>query len=232
MVSRFTSPTGITRSSKKPASQAATACWWLSKAIWSWSARDSFHSLAVISVCSPIDRPVVRLATLGIQSFRSLALSLVRCASFWPVVLAAWKPLSQSEKPMLAPTWTLLMLSTPPTRARSRPRPSIMPAASMTPIMLVEQAMIVEKAGMVGSAPASSSTSRAMLLQVRLGITVPQIAKSGRAPCASMAWTTGTDRAMASWSFSGPSTLAKGVRRPAASQMSGLDAMIVILWKA
>jgi hypothetical protein len=149
--------------------------------------------------------------------------------------LAAWKPLSQSEKAMLAPTWTLLMLSTPPTRARSRPRPSIMPAASITPIMLVEQAMIVEKAGIVGSAPASSRTSRARLLQVRLGITVPQMAKSGRAPpsfresWASMAWTTGTDRAMASWAFSGPSTLANGVRRPAASQMSGLDAMIVIL---
>ena len=71
------------------------------------------------------------------------------------------------------------MLSTPPTSARLRLLPSIMPAASIAPIMLVEQAMMVEKAGIVAGAPASISTSRAMLLQVRLGTTVPQAAKSG-----------------------------------------------------
>ena len=57
-----------------------------------------------------------------------------------------------------------------------------MPAASMAPIMLVEQAMTVEKAGIVGVEPASISTSRAMLLQVRFGTTAPQTAKSGRPP--------------------------------------------------
>ena len=48
--------------------------------------------------------------------------------------------------------------------------------------MLVEQAMTVENAGTVGSTPASISTSRAMLLQLRLGTTLPQTAKSGLAP--------------------------------------------------
>jgi hypothetical protein len=53
-------------------------------------------------------------------------------------------------------------------------------AASMAPIMLVEQAMMVEKAGVRGSMPASISTSRAMLLHIRLGTTAPHTAKSGR----------------------------------------------------
>ena len=91
-----------------------------------------------------------------------------------------------------------------------------MPAASIAPIMLVEQAITVEKAGMVGSPPASSSTSRARLLQVRFGMTVPQTAKSGLA-FASIALTTGTDRLIASWPARAPSTLANGVRTPAAS---------------
>lgn len=75
-----------------------------------------------------------------------------------------------------------LRLSTPPTIARLLLSPSIMPAASITPIMLVEQAMTVEKAGTVASMPASISTSRAMLLQVRLGTTAPHTAKSGLPP--------------------------------------------------
>ena len=44
----------------------------------------------------------------------------------------------------------------------------------MAAAMLVAQAMTVEKAGIVGATPASISTSRAMLLHVRLGATTPQ----------------------------------------------------------
>ena len=97
-----------------------------------------------------------------------------------------------------------------------------MPAASMAPIMLVEQAMTVEKAGTVASMPASISTSRAMLLKVRLGTTTPHTAKSGLPPLSSptMWRATGTESSMASKAASAPSTLAKGVRTPAASQMS------------
>ena len=74
------------------------------------------------------------------------------------------------------------MLSTPPTSARLRVTPSIIPAASKAATMLVAQAITVENAGTVGETPASISTSRAMLLHVRLGTTVPQTAKSGAAP--------------------------------------------------
>ena len=97
-----------------------------------------------------------------------------------------------------------------------------MPAASIAPIMLVEQAMTVEKAGMVASMPASISTSRAMLLKVSEGTTTPHTAKSGLPPFSrSTMWrATGTESSMASKAASAPSTLAKGVRTPAASQMS------------
>jgi hypothetical protein len=66
--------------------------------------------------------------------------------------------------------------------------------------MLVEQAITVEKAGIVGSTFASSNTSRAILLHVRFGSTVPHAAKSGFAPasCAIMACTTGTESSTAS----------------------------------
>jgi hypothetical protein len=57
------------------------------------------------------------------------------------------------------------MLSTPPTSARLRPTPSIIPAASIAAIMLVAQAITVENAGTVGGTPASISTSRATLLR-------------------------------------------------------------------
>ncbi len=92
----------------------------------------------------------------------------------------------------------------------------------MAPIMLVEQAMMVEKAGTVASMPASIRTSRAMLLKVRDGTTMPHTAKSGLPPFKrSTMWrATGTDSSMASRLPSGPSTLANGVRTPAASQTS------------
>src|SRR3546814_10414341 len=65
----------------------------------------------------------------------------------------------------------LLMLSTPPTSASRRLVPLIMPAASIAPIMLVEHAITVDSAVIVAGAPASISTSRAMLLHVRFGTT-------------------------------------------------------------
>src|SRR3546814_643079 len=101
--------------------------------------------------------------------------------------------------------------------------PLIMPAASIAPIMLVEHAITVDSAVIVAGAPASISTSRAMLLHVRFGTTLPQIAKSGTTPPArcSIACATGTDRPIASSLDNAPSTLANGVRTPAASQMSG-----------
>src|SRR5580693_7851009 len=82
--------------------------------------------------------------------------------------------------------------------------------------------MVVENAAMVRGKPASISTSLARLLQVRLRTTEPQTAKSGVAPrsCAAIACATGTDKAMASSLLSAPSTLAKGVLTPAASQTS------------
>src|SRR3546814_4941484 len=69
------------------------------------------------------------------------------------------------------------MLATPPTSASRRLVPLIMPAASIAPIMLVEHAITVDSAVIVAGAPASISTSRAMLLHVRFGTTLPQIAK-------------------------------------------------------
>src|SRR6185503_9485414 len=103
------------------------------------------------------------------------------------------------------------------------------PAASIAPIMLVEQAITVEKAGVVGSMPAFISTSRAMLLHIRLGTTAPHTAKSGLPFSRStMCRATGTDSSIASSAFSAPSTLAKGVRTPDASQTStgrGMEAL-------
>ena len=63
--------------------------------------------------------------------------------------------------------------------------------------MLVEHARTTENAGMLGLSLASSQTSRAMLLHPRLGMTVPQTARSGSAKFA-IAWTTGTDNETAS----------------------------------
>ena len=101
----------------------------------------------------------------------------------------------------------------------------------MAPIMLVEQAMTVEKAGTVASMPASISTSRAMLLKVRLGTTTPHTAKSGLPPLSSATmWrATGTESSMASKAASAPSTLANGVRTPDASQTSpaGVSALFI-----
>ena len=69
-----------------------------------------------------------------------------------------------------------------------------MPAASITPMKLVEQASTVENAGMVGSRSAAKISSRAMLEMVGSGITSPQTTKSGRARAA-IALATGVERA-------------------------------------
>ncbi len=69
-----------------------------------------------------------------------------------------------------------------------------MPAASIVPTKLDEQASTVENAGMVGSRPASNTSSRAMLDKVGSGITWPQTRKSGRA-LAAIALATGTESA-------------------------------------
>ena len=172
-------------------------------------------------------RPDVRLATAGIQSRMSRSCTCVTWSSFWPSDRACWNLRNQSESLWPSPICTRLRLSTPPTSARLQLSPSIMPAASMAPIMLVEQAMTVEKAGIVGSMPASISTSRAMLLHIRLGTTAPQTAKSGRPRFSNPTiWrATGTESSIASRSAKAPSTLAKGVRTPEATQTSVVRAM-------
>ena len=53
--------------------------------------------------------------------------------------------------------------------------------------MLVAQAITTENAGMYGLTPASSATSRAILLQCKLGATVPQTMTSGLLPALSLA---------------------------------------------
>jgi hypothetical protein len=65
----------------------------------------------------------------------------------------------------------------------------------IAPVMLVEHASTTENAGTLGLSLASSQISRAILLQPRLGITLPQTTRSGSA---AMACTTGTDRLIAS----------------------------------
>jgi hypothetical protein len=72
------------------------------------------------------------------------------------------------------------MVSAPPTMTTSMPGP-IMPAAAKAAVMLEAQAKVTENEGTVGSSFASSQISRATLLQPRLGMTVPQITRSGRA---------------------------------------------------
>src|SRR6185312_9893809 len=138
-----------------------------------------------------------------------------------PKVFACDMRRMKSESPCGSPICTRLMLSTPPHIARFTSRPSI-PAASNTATMLVEHASTVENAGMAGSSFASITSSRAMLLQPRLGATVPHTTRSGRAlagSCPAIARATGTESATASRARSGPSTRAKGERKPPMSQV-------------
>jgi hypothetical protein len=90
------------------------------------------------------------------------------------------------------------MVSTPPTRARVRSLWPIMPAASIAPMKLVEQASVVEKAGILGFIPALKISSRAMLEIVALGTTCPQTSRSGLA-CAYIADATAADRLIIDW---------------------------------
>ena len=105
------------------------------------------------------------------------------------------------------------MVSAPPTSAKCKPPRPIIPAASTTPMKLVEQASTVETAGMVGSSPASNTSSRAMFETVGSGITSPQTMKLGRARAA-IAFATGADSASASYGANGPPPLTNGVRTP------------------
>lgn len=112
------------------------------------------------------------------------------------------------------------MLSLPPARASS-PRPKASrPARSSAAIMLVEHCMTTVEVGTVGSRPASSQISRARFEYCKLGTTLPQAAASIRPrTTAAIARTTGIARPSASRPARPPSTLVKGVRSPAASQM-------------
>jgi hypothetical protein len=227
--SRALPATEITRSSKKPAAIAFTARWWLSSAIRSWSERAMFHCLAISSQCSPMLLPVARLATEGTCRRTSRhRISPIRSMRS-PKLRACEKRRMKSDRPCFKPSCTRLMLSTPPQSATSTPSPS-MPAAWKTAAMLVEQASTVEKAGVDWSSLAWISTSRAMLLQPRLGATVPQTMRSGRVPagsCAAIACATGTESSTASSVRSAPSTRAKGVRTPLTSQVSMVSAFSV-----
>src|SRR5262245_56278560 len=94
--------------------------------------------------------------------------------------------------------------------------------------MLVLHCMMVVKVGTCGSSLASSHTSRARLVSARFGITTPQTPKSiGPRTRAAMACTTGTDKVSESRCANGPSTPAKGVRTPAASQMDILRMLLL-----
>src|SRR5436305_2038625 len=120
---------------------------------------------------------------------------------FWSAAIASagfWRNnlVIRLDAASVSPIDGLLITSAPPTKARSAVPPSI-PAAAKAAIMLVEQASTAEKAGTVGSRPASSQISRPILLQPRLGITVPQTKRSGRA-FAAIACASGTDRLIAS----------------------------------
>ncbi|HEX6634421.1 MAG TPA: hypothetical protein VF038_10665 [Usitatibacter sp.] len=212
--------TGTTRSSKKPSVIALTARWWDCSAMRSWSARATFHCFAISSQCSPMLLPVARLAMLGTCRRMSRARSSAIRSMRSPTERAWLTRRIQSESPCARPICTRLMLSTPPQSASERGPPSI-PAASIAAAMLVAHASTVEKAGVAGSSCASTTTSRAMLLQPRLGATVPHTTRSGRSPapsCAPIAFATGTESATESSRRSGPSTRANGVRTPATIQ--------------
>ncbi len=179
MPSRVLSPAGITRSSKNPDASAFTARSCESKARRSWDSRGIFHAFAISSQCSPMLRPVARFFTPGTCSFTSARRIASSRSMRSPTVRACVRRRSQSESPCESAICTRLMLSTPPTSASWCVPPS-RPAASKAATMLVEQASTVENAGVAASSPASTRTSRAMLLQPRLEATVPHTMRSGR----------------------------------------------------
>ena len=71
LLSTFSSPQGTTKSSKKPAFQAAAAFTWLALASSSCSRRPMPHSFAISSQCSPIESPVLGSVMAGTEGLKS-----------------------------------------------------------------------------------------------------------------------------------------------------------------
>ena len=181
------------------------------------------HSLAVISVCSPMLRPVVRLMTAGMNSRCPAAArrDLVDLLAERARLLELAQPVGQASGRARSGCGSGCRRRPPARDCGCRRRSCRRPR--WRPIMLVEQAMTVEKAGTVGVdagihqhlagdvAPGEVGHHDAPHREVGLAaLELP--------PCGA---TTGTDSSMASKPASGPSTLANGVRTPAASQISG-----------
>ena len=59
--------TATTSSPNVPSAQALAAFWWLAAASWSWASRVMPHVLAVIAMCSPMDRPVRGSVLAGVS---------------------------------------------------------------------------------------------------------------------------------------------------------------------
>ena len=72
---------GVTRSSCQPDSQAAARFWCELKVSSSWSSRVMPHSVAVIAVCSPIERPVRASWLTGISGLIMPGRNFVSSAS-------------------------------------------------------------------------------------------------------------------------------------------------------
>ncbi len=130
------------------------------------------------------------------------------------------------------------MLSTPPTSARLRSAPSIIPAASIAAIMLVAHAITVENAGNRGRdagvhqhlARESPSALRARVAPRQIGDDGSPHGEIGRAAVQlrDHVAATGVDNSIASKPASAPSTFANGVLTPAANQISvGTDRAVM-----
>jgi hypothetical protein len=115
--------TAITSSLKRPASMAAAARLWLSKASRSWSSRRMPFSRAIFSALSPMVRPVVGSLMAGGMGATSLSLSLRKAPSLAAMVLPRLASTSALARGRLAKSGASEMLSAPPAMATSvRPR--------------------------------------------------------------------------------------------------------------
>ncbi|MPN00737.1 hypothetical protein SDC9_147933 [bioreactor metagenome] len=112
--SRTTPRCAVTRSSKKPASQAAASLRWLPSAYSSCAARVMPQVAVVSAWLSPIDSPVRGSATWGAIGARSRGRSSARAASFAWVVRAAENRSSARCRRGPTSSGVSLMLSAPP----------------------------------------------------------------------------------------------------------------------
>ena len=135
------------KSSKKPLSCAATALWWLRNASSSWASREMLRLLAMSSVCSPMLRPATGFLTCGTKESDIGRAKLSQKPQPLRQASRAGDAAQPTERFCPSPTWTRLMLSTPPTIARDGPPARSIPAASNTPTMLVLHCMTVVKVG-------------------------------------------------------------------------------------